>query len=173
MRFRKAAACDLQEIAAIYEQVHTAEEAGDLTIGWARNVYPTDATAEAALQRDDLFVAEDNGKIVGAAIINQQQTDCYTMGNWNFPASDDKVMVLHTLVIDPTISNRGYGRQFVSFYEDYARSKHCPYLRMDTQIINTRARALYRKLGYTEIGIVPCVFNGIQNVQLVLLEKKL
>ena len=34
-------------------------------------------------------------------------------------------------------------------------------------------RRLYQKLGYAEPDIVPCIFNGIPNVQLVLLEKKL
>ena len=43
---------------------------------------------------------------------------------------------------------------------------------MDTNARNTRARALYKKLGYEEIAIVPCQFNGIDGVQLVLLEKR-
>ncbi|MBQ0005716.1 MAG: GNAT family N-acetyltransferase, partial [Clostridiales bacterium] len=80
--------------------------------------------------------------------------------------------VLHTLVIDPAAARKGYATQFVDFYENYAREQGAPYLRMDTNERNTRARALYRKLGYEEIGIVPCVFNGIEGVQLVLLEKK-
>ena len=37
----------------------------------------------------------------------------------------------------------------------------------------TVLRRLYQKLGYAEPDIVPCIFNGIPNVQLVLLEKKL
>ena len=44
---------------------------------------------------------------------------------------------------------------------------------MDTNARNEAARAMYRKLGYREIGIVPTVFNGIEGVQLVLLEKKI
>lgn len=36
---------------------------------------------------------------------------------------------------------------------------------------NTGARKLYKKLGYTEADIVSCVFNGIEGVQLVCLEK--
>ena len=38
---------------------------------------------------------------------------------------------------------------------------------------NVAARGLYKKLGYKEIGIVPTEFNGIPDVQLVLLEKHL
>lgn len=46
-------------------------------------------------------------------------------------------------------------------------------LRIDTNAINSAARRLYAKLGYREADIVLCVFNGIPNVNLVLLEKKL
>jgi len=173
MIFRKAAAEDIPAIAKIYEDIHTEEESGRTSIGWIREVYPTKKTAEASLLRGDLFVAEDNGIVVGTAIINQLQVDVYEGAGWKFPAEDSEVMVLHTLVISPRVFGKGYGKAFVKFYEDYALSQNCPYLRMDTNARNTRARAMYGKLGYREIGIVPCIFNGIEGVQLVLLEKKL
>lgn len=173
MVFRKATAKDLSAIADIYERIHTEEEAGRTSVGWIRGIYPTRKTAEASLERDDLFVAEVKGTIVGTAIINQLQVDVYEGADWEFPALDSEVMVLHTLVISPAVFGNGYGNAFVKFYEEYALSQNCPYLRMDTNARNTRARAMYRKLGYKEIGIVPCVFNGIEGVQLVLLEKKL
>ena len=44
---------------------------------------------------------------------------------------------------------------------------------MDTNAKHAAARRLYQKLGYAEPDIVPCTFNGIPNVRLVLLEKKL
>jgi len=61
----------------------------------------------------------------------------------------------------------------VTFYADYARQKGCTCFRMDTNDINLPAWTLYKTLGYREAGIVPCVFNGIPDVQLVCLEKKL
>lgn len=173
MLFRKATTADAAAVSRIYDLVHTAEEQRKPVVGWVRGVYPTENTALDALQRDDLFVAEENNIIVGTAIINHLQPDCYKEGNWNFEAPSDRVMVLHTLAVDPNFSGRGCGTQFVAFYEQYARERNCPCLRMDTQIINLPARALYKGLGYTEIGTVPCVFNGIEGVQLVLLEKKL
>ena len=173
MTFRKATQADIPAITEIYSDIHTQEENGEVTIGWIRSVYPTEATAQAALERDDLFVGEDGGQIVGAAILNKVQVPEYALGQWNHPAADEEVMVLHTLVISPKTARGGYGQKFVDFYEQYAKEHNCPYLRIDTNARNVRARALYKKLGYTEIGIVPCVFNGIEGVQLVLLEKKL
>ena len=170
---RKALESDIPAVAAIYDKLHTEEEAGRAIIGWIRGVYPTEDTARQALSRGDLFVQEDGGAIVGAAIINQTQVDAYYGGPWQYAAEDNEVMVLHTLVIDPDAAGRGFGKQFVAFYEDYAIQNGCKVLRMDTNSRNLRARAMYGRLGYREAGIVPCVFNGIAGVGLVLLEKML
>ncbi|MFR6695383.1 MAG: GNAT family N-acetyltransferase [Dysosmobacter sp.] len=80
--------------------------------------------------------------------------------------------MLHTLVVDPTVKGKGYGTAFVAFYEQLARKRIGRTLRIGTNARNTPARALYKKLGYAEAGIVAGTFNGIPNVQLVCLEKK-
>ncbi len=54
-----------------------------------------------------------------------------------------------------------------------ARENGCTVLRMDTNAKNAAARRLYARLGYKEIGIVDCEFNGIAGVHLVCLEKSL
>lgn len=172
MNIRKAKVGDIDGIEKIYDDIHTAEESGEQTIGWIRDVYPVRATAEAALQRDDLFVMEDGGELLGTAIINKIQVDVYKDGEWEYEASDDEVCVLHTLVISPYAKDRGCGRAFVKFYEDYALQHGCHELRIDTNERNAAARAMYKKHGYKEIGIVPTVFNGIPNVMLVMLEKR-
>lgn len=173
MDIRKAISSDCAAVAAIYEEIHTEEEAGRAGIGWVRGVYPTADTAKAALDRDDLFVMTDGGEVTGAAIINQSQCDGYETGAWQYPADEEEVMVLHTLVISPRAARRGCGRAFVAYYEAFAKNAGCRYLRLDTNEKNARARAMYKKLGYREIGVIPTVFNGIEGVSLVLLEKKL
>ncbi len=170
---RKAVPGDARKIAEIYEAIHDAEEQGRMTVGWCRGVYPVLQTAEAAIERGDMFVELENGQIVAAAIINQQQVDSYAGCHWRYAAPDNEVMVLHTLVVDPNVGGHGYGKAFVRFYEDYALRHGCRYLRMDTQAKNKAARSLYGHMGYQEPGIVKCVFNGIPNIDLVCLEKKL
>ena len=46
-------------------------------------------------------------------------------------------------------------------------------LRMDTNERNLVARKMYKKFDFEEIDVVPTVFNGIPDVNLVLLEKYL
>lgn len=173
MTVQKAQKSDIDGIEKIYDRIHDSEEQGLSTIGWIRGVYPTRKTAEAALERGDLFVMVDEGNVVAAAVINQAQVYEYKDAAWKHAAEDREVMVLHCLVVDPLKGGKGYGRAFVAYYEDYAKQHGCPALRLDTNVKNTRARKLYHTLGYEEVGIVKCVFNGIPNVQLVCLEKYL
>ena len=173
MTVRQATQADLDRIEQIYESVHDGEEQGLTTVGWIRNVYPTRKTAEDALDRQDLFVMEDDGKLVAVAVINQIQVDVYEQVPWKHLASDSEVMVLHALAVNLAEAGNGYGKAFVAFYEEYAREHGCMELRIDTNVRNTRARHLYQKLGYKEEGVVGCVFNGIPDVQLVCMEKYL
>ena len=169
-KIRAAVISDLDAIEQIYDDIHTDEENGTQMTGWIRGVYPTRKTAEESICRGDMFVLED-GEILGAGIINQIQVDVYENAPWEFETDD--VCVLHTLVISPKASGRGYGKAFIWFYEQWAAEHGLMELRIDTNARNKTARAMYRKLGYREIGIVPTVFNGIPGVDLVLLEKNL
>lgn len=168
---RKATINDVDAIATIYEHIHAEEQAGKITTGWIAGVYPVKSTAEAGVERGDMFVYEDDGVIKAAAVLNQSQVDVYEDGDWEYDAPDDKVMVIHTLVVDPSVSAQGIGKEFVDYYESYAKENGCTVLRMDTNERNTIARSFYTKIGYREADVVPCVFNGIPGVQLVLLEK--
>ncbi|MBQ9968055.1 MAG: GNAT family N-acetyltransferase [Oscillospiraceae bacterium] len=171
--FRKAVLDDIDAIGAIYDAVHTEEEAGRTTIGWSRHIYPTHDTALSAIALGDMFVLEEEGTIVACGRINKEQVDCYAQGRWQYDAPPEEVMVLHTLVVDPSVCRNGYGTAFLQFYEDFSKAHGCSYLRIDTNERNIRARAFYEKHGYREVGTVPCEFNGIPGVGLVLLEKKL
>ncbi len=169
---RRAEESDLDAVSRIYDEIHQAEEEGTITTGWLRNIYPIRETAEAALKRGDLFVLEESGVVLGSGVINQIQVDVYENADWENTVPDNRVCILHTLTIQPAASGRGLGKQFVKFYEEYAADHGWNELRIDTNARNIAARGMYRKLGYREIGIVPTVFNGIPDVQLVLMEKK-
>lgn len=170
---RKASIQDINQITAIYDKIHSLEENGVYTVGWKRGIYPTLQTALRALDRNDLYVLESDGHIFASAVINSEQLPEYTAGKWKYPANDDEVLVLHTLVVDPDSPHRGFGTEFVRFYESLGRSLGYRALRIDTQTKNRNARLFYPGLGFREAGIVDSEFNGCGTVELVLLEKSL
>ena len=170
---RKADEADLDAVELVYSMVHDQEEAGEVSIGWDRAIYPTRATAEAALARGDLYVEEADGEVVACAIINSDQPDGYERAAWRVPAEGDETLVLHTLVVRPDRGGHGHAGRLVAFYEDMARELGCVSCRIDTNARNVRARAMYAGMGYEEVSVVPVTFNGIEGVQLVCLEKAL
>lgn len=171
MEFRLAKESELQKVVEIYERILGDEEAGHAVIGWERGVYPTFETAQSGYLKGELYVALLEGAIVASAIINSAQVEVYEKGEWQYDAADEKILVLHTLTVDPRAGGKGIGQTFVDFYEKLAIERGRPYLRLDTNRKNSRARKMYKSLGYEEVGIVDTTFNGIAGVELVLLEK--
>ena len=186
LKFRKATKEDTDAIVRIYERTHDAEEAGLTTTGWVRGIYPVREVAEGSIARDDMYVAEltesvcgpdgetsAESRIVATGMINKTQVNVYLDCDWEYKAPDDKVCVLHTLAVDPDVRGLGIGPAFVRFYEDIGKDWDCEVLRIDTNARNKRARKMYAKLGYIETDIIPTVFNGIRDVDLVPMEKKI
>lgn len=169
--FRLATNDDVEKIVSIYDAIIAQEETGPVLCGWKRGVYPTKETALTGINEKDLFVLTCDGVIVASARINQVQLDEYALVKWGYNAEKDKVMVIHTLTVDPSCKGCGYGREFMHFFEEYAKSKNAPYLRLDTNKKNTRAFALYRSLGYNFVSFYPCKFEGLGVIELAFMEK--
>ena len=171
---RKATYDDLDAVERLYNELIDAKEAGTIPVIWTRGVYPSRGTALEALEREDLFVMEKDGRIIGSAVINGIQDDVYFGAPWRHDVPDEQVCVMHTLMVSPAEFGKGYAREFLAFYERYALEHGMPELRIDTNDRNLPAQAMYRKHGYRRIAVVPAkVFNGIADVNLVLLEKYL
>ena len=67
---RKATEEDIPAVAEIFEHVIDREETVKVNVGWKRGVYPTEDTAREALAAGDLYVLEDDGRIVATGRIN-------------------------------------------------------------------------------------------------------
>ena len=172
-RIRKATEKDIPAIVNIYNAILEEEEKGRYITGWIRDVYPTEKTARSAVSSGDMFVLEITGTVMASARINHQQMPAYADVQWSVDVPDEQVMVMHTLTVDPAMNGRGAGAVFLRFYEEYALKNGSHILRIDTNERNRNARRKYAEAGYSERGIIPCVFNGIPDVQLVCMEKVL
>lgn len=140
----------LAEVAALYTRV-----IDDLLCRgihqWQHGVYPTRASAEAALGRGDLYVCLRAGEIAAAVVVNREQAAEWEGVTWR---ASGPAMALHTLVVAPRFARQGLGRAAVAFAADTARAAGCKALRLDLYPGNPAAVGLYRSMGFAKAGRV-------------------
>lgn len=165
---------DVESVSKIYDKIHKQEEDGIFSIGWKRNIYPVKETAQRALEIETLFIMSIGDKVVASAIIDQHQPEGYSNVEWQYVVSENKVGVLHTLVVHPDFSRQGIGKEFVAFFESYCKELGYEVVRLDTQVKNIRPYNLYPKLGYRLAGIKDVPFQNLsEKVELAMFEKRL
>lgn len=60
---------------------------------------------------------------------------------------------LYSIAIDPRCRGRGVGERLLAAAEQAGRERHCIVLRLEVHPQNARARRLYDRAGYREIGV--------------------
>lgn len=169
---RKATAADLPAIAKGYRDLLLYERDHGSSTNWVLDLYPTGQTAERALERDDLYVLEDEGAYRGSMILNQDQAEEYGAVEWLYPATVEEVLVVHTLCIPPQQAGKGYGRQMVTFALEEARRKGCKVVRLDTWAENHPAASLYQKMGFRLAGTGRILLQGVIEEEQIYLERQ-
>lgn len=114
--------------------------------GWIREVYPVEATAREAFERNELYIALRAGRILGVVTLNESQPDAYADADWFYPA--DRALVVHTLAVHPEARGEGVAKALLVFAEDLARERDIPVIRLDTYELNFPAKRLYERLQY-------------------------
>lgn len=109
---------------------------------------PTKDDAERAIYAGALFVYEENGTIVGSIIIDKVQPIEYATIPWKEKLSEDEVMVIHLLMVRPSMSGKGIASSLIKFATELAQKNSCRALRLDTGSQNIPALSLYQKNGF-------------------------
>lgn len=89
-----------------------------------------------------VFVAEDEGKVVGFAAVEVRP-------HW----AGDRDAYLGELVVDRNAEGRGVGRAMVEAVSGWADNEGLAHLTLDTGAANARARRFYGSLGFAEEDI--------------------
>lgn len=145
---RLAVPADLDEIEQSYREHFLHERLHGAYTVFREGVYPTRRHAEQALADGVLYVYEEAGAILGSVILDRRQPQAYQAILWPSSAPEERVGVIHLLMVRPSAAGRGIGSALVGFGEEEARRLGCLALRLDTGAQNTPAAALYQKLGF-------------------------
>ena len=126
----------------------------------AKGKYPVRRDALEALQKDTLFVLKFSGKTEGSFILDNKQHP--NTGKSHGEYSDDKeVMVMHTLVVNPSYRKEGTGRTDDNIWNKLLPSGRSKTLRLDTHYKNVPARRLYEKCGFRSVTKWSAEIDGV------------
>lgn len=146
-------------------------EHGAFTV-FKKGIYPTKKDAVKAISARSLFVYEENDNIAGSIILNKVQPIEYTKIDWGKVLRDDEVMVIHLLMVRPSMAGKGIASSLVKYAMELAKNSSCKVLRLDTGSQNTPAVSLYKKLGFHIVATDTMKVGGaIQHNNHLFLEK--
>jgi len=147
-------AADLDELAALYDELNDHLAAHTNFPGWIKGIYPIRESAEDGLADNSLFVARIKDKIVGSIILNHRPEEAYNDVTWLSENDYARIFVIHTLTVHPRYQKRGIAEKLLAFAEEEAMQKNIRALRLDVYQHNAPAIALYEKMGYKYVGRV-------------------
>jgi ribosomal protein S18 acetylase RimI-like enzyme len=114
-------------------------------------IYPDEATFAGDIERHELFLLEQEGRIRGIMTLNEFQEPAYQGVTWQFSG---KALVVHRLAIDPSAQGKGLAGKLMQFAYEVAGKLRYATIRLDAFASNPRAVALYERLGYRRAGTV-------------------
>ncbi|WP_277250750.1 GNAT family N-acetyltransferase [Peptoniphilus vaginalis] len=101
----------------------------------------------------NIFVLEDDGKVVSTVIIYDNDIDYENNldGTWQSPKP---YVALHRIGTLESERKKGYGRKIIEMSEFYARENNFKSVRIDTHRGNKTMQGLLKSLNYKYVGLV-------------------
>ena len=171
---RKATFDDIGLIEDTYNEHFKYEiEHGAFTV-FKKGIYPTRKDAEKAVNIGTLYVYEENNNIAGSIIVDKIPPKEYTEIVWKHNFRNDEVMVIHLLMVRPSMAGKGIATSLVKYAMELAGNNSCKALRLDTGSQNIPVVSLYKKLGFQIVATASMkVGNAIEHSGHLFLEKVL
>lgn len=113
--------------------------------------YPRREHFAHALEEGTLFVAEVDGLVAGAVILDEKQAPEYGTLTWNTP---ERSLVIHKLALGQEFMGRGVAGAIFAFAEEEARRRGLTGLRVDTYHKNQVMRCRLERQGFAFVGAI-------------------
>ena len=152
MTFQVARPQQYDQVIALYAAVIEQLACDGIRIWWDLDTYPSRAYFARALEREQLYVAMDEGNIVGAVVLDQSARPEYAEVVWQCDVPTDEQMIMHVLAVSPAARGRGVARFILEQMKQLCRESGRKAIRLDALLCNTPACALYRRAGFTPVA---------------------
>lgn len=112
--------------------------------------YPSQAAFIRDVERNELYVIEENGAIMGTIVISTYMDEEYVPIEWLTPNGNSTY--IHRLSVHPDQQGKGLAQQLMDFAENYSKEQGFVSVRLDTFSQNHRNQRFYEQRGYQKLG---------------------
>ncbi|MCM3764473.1 GNAT family N-acetyltransferase [Neobacillus niacini] len=112
--------------------------------------YPNKEYFQECIEDQVLLVLLEKEKMIGHVVLNDWQSEEWAPIPW----TGSRPLVIHSLMINPQVQDKGLGTNFVKLCEHFAVEQGYKSIRLDAFSGNAKATHLYEKLGYQKRGSV-------------------
>ena len=155
MNIRLATIDDLDRINELYkcivEDIHNNKK-----INMWNNIYPF-CEFEKNIEDKDMYVLEEDEKIIGSFALTDFDEPEYNSINWKY--KNKKFFYIDRLVIDVDCQGKGYSKKAMEYIEKYAIKNKYEVMRLTVHIDNKIAISLYEKCGFERIEDSICTMG--------------
>ncbi|MCK0158798.1 GNAT family N-acetyltransferase [Cellulophaga sp. F20128] len=113
-------------------------------------LYPSKEAFVYDIVRNELYVLEIAGSVVGTIVISTHMDSEYEAVEWLTQSENNAY--IHRLSVHPEHQGKGYAQKLMTFAENYAKEKGFVSIRLDTFSQNKRNQRFYELRGYKKLG---------------------
>lgn len=112
--------------------------------------YPNKEAFELDIERGELYVLEEDGRIIGTIVLSTLMDEEYVPIEW-LTTSDNNIYI-HRVSVHPDLQGKGYAQKLMAFAENFARENKFASVRLDTFSQNKRNQKFYETRGFERLG---------------------
>ncbi len=158
---RPAEESDYGAVQAFYDQLADDLEKEPYHPCWKKGVYPDAPYLRGAITAGELWLAEVQGQIAAAMVVNAHANAGYLQGEWNVDAAPGEYGVIHTLGVGTAYRRRGIGRQMILRALELSAAAGYKAVRLDLIDHNLPAAPVYTKAGFRACGSVRLFYDAV------------
>lgn len=144
---RKAKIEELQEIKSLTEACAKAMIEKEI-YQWNEH-YPSREKLRNDINKKELFVYEEHGRILGIIVITESIDEEYLPVKWLTEGNSN--LYIHRLATHPEVWGQGYAQKLMDYAEDFAKKNKYESVRLDTFSQNRRNQKFYESRGYKKL----------------------
>jgi len=142
----------------------------EVQLGWKRGVYPNREFVATAIEKEEMFIYENNGRVIAAAVVNYSVCPEYDSVDWRVKGPADKISTIHALAVDPRCWGQGISNTFLLDILDFCKERGDVANHLDVIDTNEPALDLYLCTGYSDVAEMGMYYEVVGNRMFRLLE---